>query len=950
MMIALTARACKTKLRSILSSMLIVFVGVGLTMPSDALAHKVSEVESGAAGPFVDQLFKGNDSGSMTALTPGGQQIGQCALKHTDVHAQISGYMARVSVKQSFQNPFKQKIEAVYTFPLPESAAVDDMVMTVGSRTIHGTIKKREEARQIYETAKKRGRVASLLDQERPNIFVQSVANIEPGKEIEITLQYSDLMTYSDGRYSFAFPTVVGPRFMPGQATGNQGTGWSPDTASVPDASLISPPVKPGSVRAGHDISISVDIGAGMPISLIRSVLHPIAIKQIDANDAHIELENNHAIPNKDFVLSWQVCGERLQSGYLTHRTGKSGYATFMLLPPHRIKTAEVAPKEMIFLIDRSGSQSGAPLEKAKETLNYIVDHMNPQDTFQVISFSDQTESLFDKPQPANQSMKKKARKYIASLEGDGSTWMGPAVKRVCSIPTDEHRLRIVTFMTDGYIGNDFEILGLIHQLRATSRWFSFGTGDSVNRFLIDGIAKEGGGEAEYVMLDMPGDQVGKRFYDRISSPVLTDVALKFEGVQVEDVFPRLSSDVWAEKPLYFKARYTKPGKGVVKLTGFAGGKPYEQSLSITLPEYSNENAVLPQVWARSAVDALMSADWFGEQNNGSNPEIKEEIIRLALAHHIMTQFTSFVAVDETSFTGAAAAKQVAVPVEMPEGVSYDKIFGNADRNIGRFLQTQLQSGSSDVVVARSAPASATAVMNAVGSATSAAPAVMNAAGSGTSAATAVMNAASSVTSGGVSFPMGLPTGVLNWFVASARDANLFDGGSSFPISISTPAPTSASTSTSSTPLTPVAVSISQLATSVPVSPGSIGSSAQFGAAPVLQGASNATIGPQTEITGVNTAGTVRVNNLANLEFFLNVIGNCLDLLVIGIGLQRLCSGLIRLSRKQPEGRKRLIFGVVWLAVGFLCSPLLIPYVGWKLLQLGFKKTFGKRPLLLTNS
>lgn len=626
-----------------------------------------------------DQQQSQNSGGSLMAMTSAGKPVGQCALKHTSVSTKISGYVARVTVKQSFTNPYKDKIEAIYTFPLSESGAVDSMTMKVGNRTIRGSIKKREEAKKIYENAKAQGHVASLLDQERTNIFTQSVANIEPGENIDITITYVELLKYDAGKFSYTFPTVVGPRFIPGEATGKQGTGWAPDTKTVPDASKITPPVTPANTRAGHDISIDVDVDAGVPIQNISSKLHEVTVTKVNADEAKVSLKDKDTIPNKDFVLSWDVAGDALKSGYLTHRDSKteSGYFTLMLLPPKRVTVEKIAPKEMIFLIDCSGSQQGAPLEKAKETLSYIVDHMNPQDTFQIIAFAQHQRLLFEgKPQQVTGARKVEANKFIESLSANGGTWMGPAVEKACAITPDEHRLRIVTFMTDGYVGNDLEILGLIKKNRNTSRWFSFGTGNSVNRMLIDGIANEGGGEADYVLLNTSGAEVGKKFYDRISSPVLTDVSVDFGKLDVKEVFPKDVSDVWAEKPLYIKGRYLKPGAGTVTLKGYAGGKPYTQTLQVSFPEINHNNEVLSSIWARAKVDRLQQEDYAGAQGGNINKELKDEIIQTALEHHIMTNYTSFVAVEEKTVTKNGASQTVTVPVELPEGVEREGVFG----------------------------------------------------------------------------------------------------------------------------------------------------------------------------------------------------------------------------------------------------------------------------------
>ena len=634
---------------------------------------RVSMAGAEKSGQSAQKTFNGSGSGTLLAMLGSGKRLGECPLKHTDVKASVAGYVAKVSVKQTFHNPFKDKIEAVYTFPLPENAAVDEMTMKIGQRVIKGKIKKKEEAREIYEQAKARGQAASLLDQERPNIFTQAVANIAPGETVEIEIKYVDLLPYETGSYTFSFPTVVGPRFIPGNAIGATGRGRLPDTDAVPDASKITPPLAAKGERAGHDISIAVDIDAGMPILSLDSKLHEIQNDRT-GNKAHIQLVNKNAIPNRDFVLSWAVAGDKLQSGYLTHHDNQGGFFTLMLMPPKKVTPEEIAPKEMVFLIDASGSQSGAPLDKAKETLNYIVDHMNPKDTFQVIAFNDQQSQFAERPQIASPEMRAKAKKFIAKLEANGGTWMGPAVEKVFAITPDEHRLRIVTFMTDGFVGNDMEIIGLIQKQRANSRWFPFGTGNSVNRFLIDGIAKEGGGEADYVLLNSPGNVVGKKFYDKISTPLLTDVKLNFNGLEVKEVYPHAISDVWAEKPLYIKGRYLKPGAGTITLTGYAGGKPYKQDLKVNFPENQSANEAIKPIWARAKVDRLMSEDWVGAQTNKNNKELKDEIIKTSLDYHIMTQYTSFVAVEEKRVSkndpNGGPPRTVDVAVELSDGVN----------------------------------------------------------------------------------------------------------------------------------------------------------------------------------------------------------------------------------------------------------------------------------------
>jgi len=616
----------------------------------------------------LSSRLQGEGSGSLEASSQSGKQLGLCPLKHTDVQADVSGYIARVKVEQEFTNPFSEPIEAVYTFPLSHTAAVDEMTMQIGSRTIVGKILKRDDAMKAYKDAKREGKSAAKLDEERPNIFTQSVANIPPHSTIKIQITYSDLLAFHSGKYSFTFPMVVGPRYMPGSPIGAQGGGTEPDTSRVPDASLLSPPMSAQHTRAGHDISLKVNLDAGITFTDIKSELHKVTTDQIAPTKAVVQLQDSDSIPNRDFVLNWTVGGDQVKSGYLTHKDGSTGYFTMMLVPPTKPTQQQINPRELVFIVDRSGSQSGLPLQKARETMLYILDHLNPRDTFQVMSFSNGIELLFAKPQPVSADTIDEAKKYVASLHADGGTEMMQAVEIANELPAADHRLRVFAIMTDGYIGNDKQVIDFVKTTRSKSRWFSFGTGNSVNRYLIDGIAKHGGGEAEYVLLNSSSENVAKDFHDKLSSPVLTDVAVKFNGLEVADINPKILNDVWAERPLYITGKYTKAGKGSVTLSGIRGGHPYEQKMEVDLPAANASNPSLPSVWARSEVNELMHSS--EDQAGQVPPPVQKQVENLGLQYHLLTKFTSFVAVDNSENRLTPGARTIQVPVEMPDGVS----------------------------------------------------------------------------------------------------------------------------------------------------------------------------------------------------------------------------------------------------------------------------------------
>ncbi len=621
--------------------------------------------------------------GALQVIGKDGQSTGQCPLKHTDVKTEISGQLARTTVTQEFQNPFNDKIEAVYVFPLPVNAAIDDMTMIVGDRTVKGKIKRREEARQIYEAAREAGQVASLLDQERPNIFTQSVANITPGAVVKVTISYVETLKYEDGTYEFVFPMVVGPRYIPGQPTAQPNPRTAPDTSQVPDASRITPPITPEGTRTGHDISIEVKLDAGVPIDSITAKSHEVEQQRTNAHAAIVQLKDRNTIPNKDFVLRFDVAGKKISDAMMTHRGQQGGFFSLMLQPPERVTVADVSPKEIVFVLDTSGSMDGFPIEKAKESMKLAIDGMNPQDTFNLITFAGDTHVLFPQPVPATRENLKRAQDFLASRQGSGGTEMMKAIKTALAPSGSQDHVRIVCFMTDGFVGNDMEIVGEI-QKHPNARVFAFGIGSSVNRFLLDKMAEEGRGEVEYVSLNDDGSAAAKRFHERVRNPLLTGIRVEWGGLPVADVYPQRIPDLFSAKPLVLTGRYTNGARGVVRLIGRVGAQTFTRDIPVELPKSEAEHDVLATLWARTRIDDLMRQDYSGIQNGSPKDDVKEAITQLGLEYRLMTQFTSFVAVEETTITEGGQSRRVDVPIEMPEGVSYEGIFGDdAKRVIG---------------------------------------------------------------------------------------------------------------------------------------------------------------------------------------------------------------------------------------------------------------------------
>jgi Ca-activated chloride channel family protein len=512
-------------------------------------------------------------SGSLAIVDGEGKRKGVCPLKHTDVQAEISGFQSRVNVTQEFENPFKEKIEAVYTFPLPANAAVDDMTMVVGERTVRGKILRREEAQAVYDAAKSGGQVASLLNQERPNIFTQSVANILPGEKVKITISYVDRLKYEDGSYEFSFPMVVGPRYIPGSGP-NQ----------VADAARISPPMAAPAMRAGHDLSLDIKLDAGLPIDEIKGKSHEVEIERLDAHTAHVRLKNKATIPNKDFILTYDVAGKSIQDAVLAHRSDKGGYFSLILQPPDRIPVTDLTPKELVFVLDTSGSMQGFPIEKAKETMSLALAGLNPGDTFNLITFAGDTRILFPAPVAATRVNLRKAQAFLAESSGYGGTEMMKAIKAALDGSDLQKHVRVVCFMTDGYVGNDMQIINEVIK-HPNARVFGFGIGGSVNRFLLDRMSEYGRGEVEYVSLTDDGSAAARRFYERVRNPLLTDISIDWNGLPVADVYPQRIPDLFGAKPVVVTGRYTAAGHGVIRLRGKLGGQPFVREIIVDLPE-----------------------------------------------------------------------------------------------------------------------------------------------------------------------------------------------------------------------------------------------------------------------------------------------------------------------------------------------------------------------------
>jgi Ca-activated chloride channel family protein len=637
--------------RSILRWIVLTALSLTIVFTVSTIVH-----EETAAAPIQEN--QAPTQGSLQAFDKDGKPAGECPLKHTDVKAQVSGFLSRVTVTQEFENNFPNKIEAVYVFPLPDAAAVDDMTMVIGERVIKGKILRREEAQATYSAARKEGRIASLLNQEQANIFTQQVANILPGQGIRITISYVETLQYEDGRYEWSFPMVVAPRYVSAAPA---------DANPQTDASPNSPTSAPVETRAGHDISLEIDLDAGVPIVAVNSQSHETEVQQLNEKRAVVRLKDRATIPNKDFLLTYRVAGDNINDAVLTHRSERGGFFTLILQPPQRVAVEDVMPKELVFVLDTSGSMSGFPIEKAKETMDLALSTLNPHDTFNLITFAGDTAILFSEPVPATRQNLQKAKKFLASQEGNGGTEMMKAIKAALDPSDSQQHVRIACFLTDGQVSNEAEIIAEV-QKHPNARVFAMGFGPAPNRSLLDKMSQYGRGEVNYVSEVGNTSAVARVFSDRVRSPLLTDISIEWSDLPVTEIYPKRIPDLFSARPLVVSGRYTKGGKGSIWLKGKMAGQDFVREIPVELPETETDHDVLASLWARRRIDDLVADETANADNKPVQDQVREEITKLGLDFKLMTQYTSFVAIDDVVFTGPEEPVRVEVPVQSPAG------------------------------------------------------------------------------------------------------------------------------------------------------------------------------------------------------------------------------------------------------------------------------------------
>ncbi len=594
------------------------------------------------------------DPGEVPQLRIAGGEKTPLPLEHTDVKADITGFVARVEVKQIYSNPSKNPLEAIYVFPLPENSAVDDMRIRIGDREIRAEIKKRDDARKTYETAKQQGHTAALLEQERPNVFTQSVANIAPGSRIEVVVSYVQTLTYDNGTYELVFPMVVGPRYK----------------GNTPDIARISPPYFGEGERNGHDIGMEVTVRPGFPVLSYDVPTHATISETLEDGGLRLKLSPRDKLPNRDFVLHYTVAGKLPQLALLTHGNGEGGEFALVLQPAKMDIEKLVGKREIIFVVDVSGSMHGVPLAMCKDAMREALRKLRPVDTFNVLVFASRTGQAFSAPLPANDANVLEGLKYIDGLSAGGGTEMADAVDAALRPSVERDRHRYVFFLTDGYVGNEQQILNKAAKLvamqketKAQARVFGFGVGSSVNRMLLDGLGKAGEGATVYATTREDPVLAVNTFFRLIDAPIMENIQIDWGNAKVSDVYPSRIPDMFASRPTIIHGRFTGKADTTITVRGEAQGKLMELTSKASLSPAARDNQALGSLWARSKVESLERELW-----SGPDQKVIDQITAVGLSHRLVTAYTSFVAVD-TATKVNGKLQTVEQPVYAPEGV-----------------------------------------------------------------------------------------------------------------------------------------------------------------------------------------------------------------------------------------------------------------------------------------
>jgi len=576
-------------------------------------------------------------------------------LKATRVDVKVSGVIADVRVTQVYRNEGRTPLEARYVFPASTRAAVYAMRMRIGERVVDAEIRERRAARREYEAAKREGKNASLLEQQRPNVFSMAIANVMPGDEIAVDLSYTESLVPTDGTYRFVFPTVVGPRYNGAAGReSHQAEGW-----------IAQPTLRSGE-PARHAVELKVEVNAPLPVLSMASPSHRLIVDGLGSRTAKAALPAAAEHANRDFVLEYRLAGREIASGVLVHEGRDENFFLAMIEPPARVPSSAIVPREYVFVLDVSGSMHGFPVETAKALLRGLVANLRPTDTFNIIPFAGGHSMFAPRSVPATRENVDAAVRFINGQRGSGSTELLAALRGALGMPSDQARARSFVVISDGYVTIEKEAMDLVRAGLGQANVFAFGIGSSVNRFLIEGLARAGRGEAFVVLNERDALIEADRFRAYIESPVLTKIDVAFRGFDAYDVDPPQLPDLFAQRPLAISGKFRGPATGAIEVRGTSATGAFFQSVDVAAGRLPAADAkALGVLWARSRIATL--GDY---QKIAPDSAAQKEITELGLKYRLLTDYTSFIAVDKIVRNPGGAQTGVDHPQPLPEGVS----------------------------------------------------------------------------------------------------------------------------------------------------------------------------------------------------------------------------------------------------------------------------------------
>jgi Ca-activated chloride channel family protein len=576
-------------------------------------------------------------------------------LKSTSVQAVINGVIADVKVMQHYANMGDRPINARYVFPASTRAAVHGMRMTVGEDVVVARIQERQAAKETFQAAKAAGQSASLLEQQRPNVFSMDVANIMPGETVAIELHYSELLIPEEGIYAFVYPTVAGPRY-----------------STIPEADAddhhlwIQNPYLTSEHKPASQFAIEITLAAGLPLQQVACDTHATDVAWDSEAQARIKLAQSETHGgNRDFILQYRLTGDQIHSGLLLYEGRQENFFMLMVQPPRRVAPEIIPPREYIFILDVSGSMHGFPLDTAKALLQELIGSLRPTDSFNVILFAGASNVLAPRSLPAEPSNIKAALDHIDRQQGGGSTELYGAIKKGLSLPRSEGHSRTMVVVTDGYITAEKKVFRLIADNLNRNNVFAFGIGSSVNRYLIEGLAKAGQGEPFVVTEPKSAAAAARRFQDYIQAPLLTGIEIDYGEFEAYDIEPKVSADLFARRPLVICGKWRGQPRGAIALQGITGNGPYTQNFEVSPLVVSPGTSALPYLWARTRLGRLTDFS-SGEEDQAT----RREVTQLGLSYNLLTAYTSFVAVLEKVRNTTGSADDVDQPLPLPQGVS----------------------------------------------------------------------------------------------------------------------------------------------------------------------------------------------------------------------------------------------------------------------------------------